>query len=58
MGMDQRMAGRKAGEIMIRITQLKLWPEETEADLAARICRKLKIEEKELRSWKLTKKIH
>ncbi len=41
---------------MIRITQLKLWPEETEADLAARICRKLKIEEKELRSWKLTKK--
>lgn len=41
---------------MIRITQLKLRPEEKETELLPKICRKLKIREEEILSWKITKK--
>ena len=54
--MDQWFSGRKAGETMIRITQIKLRPEEGEDLLLSKICKKLKISEKDIESWQITKK--
>ena len=41
---------------MIRITQIKLRPEEGEGLLLSKICKKLKISEKDIESWQITKK--
>ncbi|MCI8549382.1 MAG: FAD-dependent oxidoreductase [Lachnospiraceae bacterium] len=41
---------------MIRITQIKLRPEEGEDLLLSKICKKLKISEKDIESWQITKK--
>ena len=54
--MDQRLAGRKAGQEMIRITQLKLRPGEDEAELYKKPCGKLRLREEDILSWKIVKK--
>ncbi|MCD2491032.1 FAD-dependent oxidoreductase [Lacrimispora sp. NSJ-141] len=41
---------------MIRIAQLKLRPEEDEAELYKKLCRKLKLRKEDILSWKIVKK--
>lgn len=41
---------------MIRITQIKLKPEESEERLLSRICKKLRVTEADILSWQIRKK--
>ncbi len=56
MGMGQRVSGRKAGEAMIRITGIKLMPGEGEELLLSKICKKLRLQEEEVKAFHIVKR--